>query len=363
MEALESHLQANKFLREILSSIRQVIILTDLEGKVLFANPVTQETFGHKSGEFEGKMLSLIFTPEDLPSLYPNLLFMAKRGEPFSGEVMLKRKDETRFFGFLAMQTCSSLAEGGAFIVVSVQDIDQLKRLEQDFWGPRYGDLVKAASEIAHQLRNPLVGIGGFVRRLYKSSPSTPKHDTYYQHIMDNLNRIEEVVTKVEFFARLPKPSFVKETINELIEIALQPHVQNIEEKHIQVAIDLEEAKLYVDSDQIINVFSIIIENALDALSVGGNIAIRGKYKGNQFKIIISDNGPGIAEKDIPYIYTPFFSTKPDRVGMNLAIAKRIMESHGGRIWVKTKIAEGTTFSLLFPLERRRSIRVARLEV
>lgn len=74
------------------------------------------------------------------------------------------------------------------------------------------------------------------------------------------------------------------------------------------------------------------------------------------------DTGSGISPGDLPYIFNPFFSTKPNGAGIDLAVVKRIMDSHGCQVEVASKQGEGTTFFLLFPLERRRLTRISRLE-
>ena len=205
------------------------------------------------------------------------------------------------------------------------------------------------------------MSIGGFANRLYKSCRANPDHDKYYDYINNNLIKIEDLVKKVEIFARLPKPCFTQESIRELIEKALRPYLQQIEERNIDLNISIDVVILFVDTGLFIRAFSILIDNALDALSEGGKILIHSETEHNQCKIYVTDTGSGISPEDIPYIFNPFFSTKPDGAGIDLAVVKRIMNIHGGHVAVTSKQGEGTTFSLLFPLERRRSIRISSL--
>ena len=109
-------------------------------------------------------------------------------------------------------------------------------------------------------------------------------------------------------------------------------------------------------------VFSILIANALDALSEGGKITVYNETADDFCKIYISDTGSGISPDDMPHIFNPFFSTKPDGAGIDLATAKRVMDSHGGRIEVTSNEEKGTTFTLFFPLERRHPLRTCPLE-
>ena len=90
--------------------------------------------------------------------------------------------------------------------------------------------------------------------------------------------------------------------------------------------------------------------------------SITGNVTGRQYRIQISDTGSGIQPEDLPHIYNPFFSTKADGAGIDLAIVKRIMANHGGNIDVVSRPNKETTFSLTFPLERRRAMRISHLD-
>lgn len=362
MDLVQACCDSPRLFDTILSCIQHAIIVTDLKGHVLFATPAVEKTFGFAPDELKDKNLSILFTPEDLTHLYPGLLYMAQKNKPFEGEVKLIRKDETRFFAFMVFRPYFDPGQGKPLIVISVRDIDKEKRPEKAFRDTHYEDLVKIADGIAHELRNPLVGIGGFVNRLYESRRDTSDHDKYYDYIINNVKKLEGLVEKVEFFARLPKPRLTKESIRELIQEALQPYLQQMEARKIDLSTSMDEVILLVDRDLVIRAFSILIENALDALPGGGKINIDSQAEDNQCKICIIDTGSGIAPKDLPHIFNPFFRTKPDGVGIDLAVVKRIMDSHGGRVEVKSKQGEGTTFSLVFPLERRRPVRIARLQ-
>lgn len=362
MELLESCHNPSRLLKEILSSIREAIIVADLEGKILFASPTVEKMTGFSSDELKNEALSAIFTPEDLTYLYPNLLHLARTNKSFKGEIMLMRQNEVRFFAFVTFQPFFDPGHGKSRIIVCIQDIHDEKRLQNVLEITSFEDLVKIANGVAHELRNPLVGIGGFVRRLYEMCDITGDQQKYYDHTISNLRKIENLVKKVEFLSRLPVPKFRKESIRGLIEKATEPYLQQFEDRKIELTINLEEIFCPLSSDLVVRAFSILIENALDALSDGQRILIHGDTENNDCKILVSDTGAGISPDDLPFVFHPFFSTKADGAGIDLTIVKRIMHSHGGNIEVNSKRGEGTTFVLLFPLERRRSIRICRLQ-
>ncbi|MFH0811481.1 MAG: ATP-binding protein [Pseudomonadota bacterium] len=362
MDLLQSCCNSRELLDKIFSCLPDPIIVTDLDGNILFTTPVVQKVFGYTPEELKNKKLSTFFTPEDLVYLYPNLLYLARKEKPFEGEIMLIDKNEVRFFAFIEFRPCCDPSQDKAIIVICIHTIDKQKQPEKVFREVHYEDLVKIANGIAHELRNPLVSIGGFVNRLYKSCRITTEHDKYYEYITNNLRKIEGLVKKVDFFAALPKPCFADAFIGELIKKAVEAYLQKIEARNIDVTVSMENVALFVDSNLVIRVFTILIENALDALPDGGRILIRSETSNNQCKVYVTDTGCGISPADLPYIFNPFFSTKPSGAGIDLAVVKRIMESHGGEVEVSSKLDEGTTFLLRFPLERRRPIRISSLK-
>ena len=350
MDLLHACSISKGLLKEILSSIQDAIIVTDLEGRILFVSPVVEKLLGFIPDELIGKDLSVIFTPEDLDNLYPNLLHMARKNGHFEGELMLIRKNQTRFFASMVFRPYLDPGQNKTMNIVCIRNIDKEKQLIKAFSESNYEDLVQIADGIAHELRNPLMGIGGFVNRLLKSSRVIHDHEKYYGYIVNNLKKIEELVKKVEFFASLPRPCFVEESVREVIENALQPYRQQMKELKIDLTISLEETTFFMDADLVGQAFSILIQNALEALNEGGKISVHSETKDNQCKIHVTDNGSGIPPKDIPYIFHPFFSTKSRGIGISLAVVKRIMNIHGGSVEVTSKQGKGTTFLLMFPV-------------
>lgn len=361
MDFFETCCNSPNVLDAILSSIQHIVIVIDHDGNVLLANAAVEQVFGFTRYELKGKNLSILFRPRDLAYLYPNLLHMAQKDKPFEGEVTLMRKDKTRFFAFMVFRPCLDSRQGKPLAVISIRDIDKQKQCEKGFRDTHYEDLVKVADGIAHELRNPLVAIGGFAKRLYGSRRDNDDAQ-YFAEISNNVKRLEGLVEKVEFFAHLPKPCMKERSVKAMMEEAVQPYLQKMEEWQIELINDIEDVNLFVDKSLVVRAFCILIENALDALTEGGQIRICSETKDNDCRICVTDTGYGISPEDLPYIFDPFFRTKPDGVGIDLAVVKRIMDSHGGSVEASSKQGQGTTFFLTFPLERRRSIRICRLE-
>ncbi|MHC1725713.1 MAG: nitrogen regulation protein NR(II) [Syntrophobacteraceae bacterium] len=362
MELLESGCRSCEFWSGMLISVQQCVLITDSEGRVLFANKAAGKTFGCSLSEMQGLHLSQFITPEDIEHLFPNLLYIAQKGNTFRGEIMLTRKDESRFIAHLSLQPHVEPKSGETLFFLCIEDIQKQKEMERRFTRSYYPDLIKIAEGIAHEIRNPLVGIGGFGQRLFKVCSNDPDTHTYFEHMMRNVKKIENLIQKVEFFAKLPKPMMEKTVLSDVVGNVVEGCRAKLEARTITVSLEVENVELCIDRDLIARALSIFIENAMDAISAGGNIKVGAAVDEDQAIIFVLDNGKGISEEDLPYIFNPFFSTKSDGAGIDLAIVKRIAESHGGTVDVKSALHEGTTFFLKLPIEKRRTIRSYRLE-
>ncbi len=361
MNLLEVCCKAPELWDEVLRCIQNALIVTDLEGLILFGSPNVEDILGFTAVELKERHFSIFVTPEDVALMYHNLFYMARREMSFEGEIMLVRKDETRFIAYITTRPCYDPHGDRTVVVISIRDIDEMKRQLRKYRDSKYEDMIKVANGIAHELRNPLVGIGGFVNRLFKALGNVSDHQAYYDHIMTNLHKIETLVRKVEFFAHLPKPALTRSSLQSVVQESLESYLPLVEKRGIEVSLAVDDIVLTIDRDLIIKVLSIMIENSLDVLARGGRISIWTEAQDNYCVIFVADTGTGISPADLPYIFNPFFSTKASGAGIDLATVKRVVEGHGGYVDVKSQQGDGTTFSLHFPVERRRPIRIMRM--
>ncbi len=167
---------------------------------------------------------------------------------------------------------------------------------------------------------------------------------------------------KTDSFATMPKPCFTNEPLEDLIGEALQPFVDPLKNKTISVKKCLTEISLRVDRNLSVRAFMILIENAIEAMEKFGELTFTSGSDDRHYWVRVTDTGIGILPKDLPFIFNPFFSTKADGAGIDLATVKRIMSLHGGRIEVESEPGQGASFVLNFPIERRRAIRIVRMD-
>jgi PAS domain S-box-containing protein len=350
----------------LLDLVQVAFIITDVHSKILYTNRYTERLLGYPRGEIEGQRIRILFLEEDLTYFLPNIVYLTLYKNGFEGEALIKQKDGTKIFVHIC--TNSFKEEGEVFLTFSLQEIQRLKKLERErLEMERWASLGMMVEEISHQVRNPIVSIGGYTQRLLEAFSSSQKSKSYCEKILRETRRLEMMIQRVEEYVLIPRPAFKGEKIQEVVETTLQTFSKGAAEKGISLNLEtgaLEgEGNLFIDKDLVIKVLSHILENSMEAITEIPVSKKRTAVKVTLFedkedvRVSISDKGEGIAKKNLDRIFEPFFSTRPNRVGLGLTFAKRVMEEHGGRIRVESRLKRGTTIDLYFPKERRREVR------
>lgn len=216
--------------------------------------------------------------------------------------------------------------------------------------------LGQAAAEAAHRIRNPLVTIGGFARRLVKKLEDSPVQKDA-QFIVESVDRLEEVVNLLLKFSRPKRNNLAKTDINEIIKKTEEIAFGLIGEKNISIDCQLDSLPLIlVNPEEIKDVFSDILRNAVEAIKERGRIFVKSRKEENEIRVSVTNTGGCIDEEIVREIFNPFFTTKPGGAGLGLAIANATVSAYGGTIKVENdKSLNLTTFvvRLLITDERR----------
>ncbi len=310
-------------------------ILTDAHSKILYTNRYTERLFGYSREEIEGERIRMLFLEEDLIYFLPNIIYLSLYKNGFEGEALLRQKNGTKIFVHLFTATFKE--EGEVFISFSFQEIQRLKKLERErLEMERWASLGMMVEEIAHQVRNPIVAIGGYTQRLLKTFSCSTKSKSYLQQVLKETKRLETMIQRVEEYVLIPRPIFQKEKMDELVETVLQTFSKETAEKGMSLNLETRalkgEGDLFIDKDLIAKALFYILENSMEAIAQVSNGKKRGVIKvtlfgdGENIGISISDKGEGISKKNLDRIFEPFYSTRPDRVGLGLTFAKKVVE-------------------------------------
>jgi hypothetical protein len=209
---------------------------------------------------------------------------------------------------------------------------------------------------ITHQLRNPLVTIGGFTDQLLSSRISSEKRKRNLLIIKNEIERLEKILSRLTLFHKIEIKEPVGFDVQEIINFVLASSETRIKSRGIKMKVRLEEGLPDILGDPVYvgEALRNVLDNALDATPDGGDIFIQ-CYRENKEWVVISikDTGKGIPESIKNKIFLSFFSTKEMGMGLGLSYVKRVMDACGGKIEVESEEGKGTLFRLYFKMSER----------
>ena len=241
----------------------------------------------------------------------------------------------------------------------SLEDANRLLQETQAqlIHGERLATIGEMAASIAHELKGPMVAIGGFARRLARMIPPGTVEAGYVATIIDEEQRLEVMLNEVLSYSKKTTICYEKCSITEIVESSLSILSHVFEKNRVALAKSFpkKEQLLYADSQQLKQVFINLFHNALDVMQAGGvlKVVINSSKLGKDraVAIRISDTGGGIPASLRSNIFVPFFTTKHSGTGLGLPIANRIVSNHSGKVKVRNHSAGGAEFTVLLPCQ------------
>jgi len=256
----------------------------------------------------------------------------------------------------LAIAVCQALAE---VEMCWPHVLHMLKTTQEDLiQAEKLTSLGQLAASVAHEINNPLAGVLVYTQLLTKkihSNKFSPEIAIEYLSKMEaELTRSTSLVRNLLDFARQSPPRLWEVDINEVINRSFDLAAHSAELQHVRAIKELDSSlpEITADFDQLQQVCTNLIMNAIQAMPGGGTLTIRTSAADGQVKIEVQDTGCGISPENIRKLFTPFFTTKREvkGVGLGLAVTYGIIQRHHGRIEVQSKEGEGTTFTIHLPV-------------
>ncbi len=256
----------------------------------------------------------------------------------------------------LANQTAMALENArlyGSLQEINTQLLQAQNRLLQSEKLAALGEVV---ASITHEIKNPLVSIGGFARRLGRSFQEASSEKKYIRIILKEVKKLENILNETLTYSKEPPLPSGHHSINRILEETLSALESEFQDRKIRVTKTLDPLlpPLLCDPQQLNQVFSNLLMNAIQAIGQEGNIIVKtsGQEQGERksIQVEVADNGGGIPADVLDNIFNPFFTTKQDGTGLGLAIAHKIVTQHRGEIEVINHPGSGATFLIRFPL-------------
>lgn len=260
-----------------------------------------------------------------------------------------KTIDSVRY-GILVVNAVSGLAVV-AFAAVYYRAGRRLAREEETtFRREKLATLGQLAGGVAHEIRNPLGVIKQAVFLLRKHEQMSPEGSQWLGYVEDAIQRMNHLVEDVLGYARKGGLDIKSRDLTKALDRAL--HLVDHRLRSSQISVEREYASpspVPFDEGRIEQVALNLLLNAIEAMPEGGKVTVRTRENAGWAEIEVEDNGPGIPPEDLPHIMEPFHTRKESGTGLGLTIVRHIVESHGGQIGVRSRVGQGSCFTIRLP--------------
>jgi signal transduction histidine kinase len=219
----------------------------------------------------------------------------------------------------------------------------------------RLAALGEMAAGVAHEIRNPLGGIGLYASLLERDLADRPTQQDIARRITAGVQNLEAIIRDILAFAGDAEPRMTPAALGSVIETALEPARAKLDTMQIRLDVDprVQDVNVCCDPAQIGRAISNLVFNGIDAVGRGGCIWIRlAGSREDSVSVAVEDNGPGIDPAVLPRIFNPFFTTKDRGTGLGLSIVHGTVEAHGGRVSAGARVGGGASFVLTLPRSR-----------
>ena len=349
------------FIDAVLETAGALVVVLDREGRILRFNRACEKTTGYSSEEVVGRYVWDLFVIPDEVDGVKAAFKRLRGGEPRNDyENYWKAKDGSLrriSWSNTVLTDTNGMVD---YVVAAGLDISDLIQIQEQLRKTeRIAELGTLASGMAHEIGTPMNVILGRAEYLLKRTTDEGMKKGLAT-IVTQIERITKVINQLLAFARRKTPEWRLVDLGEIMENSLEMFQERMTHNRVTVekAIEADMPPVPADRDQLIQVLINLVMNSLHAMPEGGRLGLSLDREGGNVRLGVSDTGHGMPEEIRSKIFEPFFTTKDfgKGTGLGLTVVKGIVEEHGGTIVVESAVDKGTTFWVLLPLDRTKSV-------
>jgi len=339
----------------VLRNMPVALVVVDHKGVIIVASPSAHAILGASPRQLAGRPWTELVLDYPENGAFNQLVTEAvEQGRGFSHQEAVRRNAKGRLTRLSLTAAVLEQGEKNAGVVILMDDVTALREAQEretsilrEKNSLQY-DMIESmntlALSVAHQIRNRTAAIGGFSLKLLRDLRARDMSTAYPEIIFQEAKRLEDVVGAVVRLASISKLRPELANIKTVIEkaVAEAGKIAKGLRKNISWTLDLEEREFMADPDLLRMALMEILLNAIEfsnAAEVSVTITAR---QGEEYVISVTDDGPGVAEGSRPFVFDPFYSTKPQGFGVGLTIARKIIIEHDGRLNLEHNGSGGT---------------------
>ena len=277
------------------------------------------------------------------------------------GILNLGHKEDKTIYSNEDLELLSTLTNQAAIAIENARLYENLKQSQITLRrADRLSSLGLLTAGLAHEIRNPLVAIRTFTQLLPERYDDPEFRNGFQGLALKEVDRICGLINDLLSFARPSKPNVAPENISDVVENIARILETQAKEKNVEITreFDLSLPKVWIDKEQMKQVFMNLILNAIQAMNDGGSIVISTRISARSnaelikeyVQVGIRDTGAGIPEENLEHIFDPFFTSKDEGSGLGLAVSHQIVQEHGGFLTVESTVGKGAVFFVHVPV-------------
>lgn len=325
------------------------MLMLDLNGLITTVNPRFETVTGFHQEEVHGSsFVNLDFSPEDAELIHTSCDYVVENRKG------IKKGKDIQFitkYGKSILLSCTfvpmMIGDELVGIITYAKEVTQIRETEARLRRSEKLSIVgELAASVAHEVRNPLTSLKGFVQLLKKNDHP---HEQYYSIMLSELDRINLIVSELLVLAKPQELPFSKHQIVELInevKTLLKPEADSFSAQ-ISISVKNDIPLLSCEGNQLKQVFINMLKNSMEAAA--DQIWIDFEHTDKNLSIIIKDNGSGIEKNRLKHLGEPFYSSKERGTGLGLTVSCRIIEAHGGKVRFNSELNRGTKVEIILP--------------
>ncbi|MFC4766881.1 PAS domain-containing protein [Effusibacillus consociatus] len=338
----------------ILDHISDGVVTLNTEGIITGFNRGAEEITGLSASEVKNRKFEDVFPLAQLVlDKLHETIHTGRECKDLKAEI--KDKQDRARFMLVSTRVLRNRNHTVLGVMVTFKDVTIQELLEEQIrQSEKLAVIGELAAGTAHEIRNPLTSVKGFIQLLDRKYENDAPEKEYFRIILSELNRVNDIIREFLLLSKPTVPNLRKIDINSVMEdirtlMTSDALLHNID---LQFELSKTPAICEVDVEQIKQVFINLIRNAFEATGLNGKLTIAINTGMEECEICFMDNGPGIPKEVLSRIFEPFYTTKNEGTGLGLTVSYRIIQNHGGTILVDSEEGKGTTFRVRLPLAR-----------
>lgn len=354
--ALKQMSEREQELLTLIHAMPDFVSFKDGQGRWLRVNEFGLKLYGLEHVDYKGKTDAEL--AEYTPHFREALLYCIDSDEEAWRAKTVTRADESfpmpngevKTFDVIKVPLFYENGKRKGLVVIG-RDITQQKVAEQLLLKKEKLSVIgELAAGIAHEIRNPLTSIKGFLQMMKETKQVDER---FVQIMLDEIERVNQIVTQLLVLAKPQMKAYKPFHLNDVIDYVIELFTYEAILQNVQIKYEPRTtAIVYGDKNELIQVVVNVVKNALEAMPKGGVLTITTEDEDDRVHLVIEDTGKGIEQERLKHIGEPFYTLKEKGMGLGLTTSMKIVHEHKGTMHIESKVGEGTKVHIVLPLHK-----------